>query len=93
MTKVRDDVGFVIVKSTALEVPPPGVGLETVTEAVLSEARSEPGTSATNSSELTNVVLSGARFQFTTEVETKFVPFTVSVIPGEPGATAAGISG
>jgi hypothetical protein len=86
-------VGLVTVKGTAFDVPPPGAGLETVTEAVLAEARAEAGTSATSWWTFTNAVLSGVPFQFTTEVGTNPVPFTVSVRPGEPGAAASGRSG
>jgi len=46
VAKARVVVGFVIVKNTVLDVPPPGAGLETVTEAVLAEVRLEPGTLA-----------------------------------------------
>jgi hypothetical protein len=38
-------------------------------------------------------VLSGVPFQFTTEVETNCVPFTVSVNPGEPGGALLGARG
>jgi hypothetical protein len=93
LTKVRKDVGPVIVKGTALDVPPPGLGFETVTEAVLAEARLEPGTSATSLSELTNVVASAAPFQLTTDVETNPAPFTVSVTLALPGGAASGASG
>jgi hypothetical protein len=36
-------------------------------------------------------VASAVPFQFTVEVETKFVPFTVNVNPGPPAATQAGL--
>jgi hypothetical protein len=42
---------------------------------------------------LTNCVLRGLPFQFTTDPETKPVPFTVSVNPGAPGATLVGTNG
>jgi hypothetical protein len=86
-------VGTVTVNGTAFEVPPPGAGLKTVTEAVVGTATSEAGTFAKSLLEVTKVVASGAPFQFTTEVETNPVPFTVSVRPGEPGAAASGTSG
>jgi hypothetical protein len=91
--KATDSVGVVIVNGTALEVPPPGAGLETVTDTVLAETRSEGGTSACTLSTPTNVVLSGAPFQFTTEVETNPVPFTVIVNPGDPGTALDGTRG
>jgi hypothetical protein len=46
VVKASDDVGFVIVKKTGFDAPPPGAGLATATEAVVAEARSGPGTSA-----------------------------------------------
>jgi hypothetical protein len=48
VAKARDFVGVVIVKGTALDVPPPGAGLETVTEAMRAEARSDLGTTASS---------------------------------------------
>jgi len=93
VANANEVVGTVTVKGRAFDVPTPGPGLETVTEAVVAEARSELGTSACNLSTLTNVVLSGVPFQFTTEVETNCVPFTVSVNPGEPGSTLDGTRG
>jgi len=48
---------------------------------------------AVNCELLTNWVWSGVPFQLTTDPETKPVPFTVSVIPGPPGAVLAGTSG
>ena len=73
--------------------PPPGPGFNTVTDAVLALAMSEVGTLAVNCESLTNVVASVWRFQFTTEPETKPVPFTVRVNPSPPGLTASGTSG
>jgi hypothetical protein len=40
----------------------------------------------------TNVVASGLPFQFTVEVETKLLPFTVSVNCGPPAAVQFGLS-
>jgi hypothetical protein len=42
---------------------------------------------------LTKVVAKGLPFQFTTEEETKPVPFTVIVKPALPGVVASGTSG
>jgi hypothetical protein len=42
---------------------------------------------------LTNVVALALPFQCTTELDTKSVPFTVSVNPGPPGSAASGTSG
>ena len=81
------------VNGTAFEVPPPGAGLKTVTEAVVATVTSEAGTVANSLLEVTKVVASVAPFQFTTEVETNPVPFTVRVNPGEPGTTLVGTRG
>jgi hypothetical protein len=51
------------------------------------------GTVAVNWELLTKTVLSGLPLQFTTDPETKPAPFTVSVKPELPGATASGTSG
>src|SRR5215469_12680500 len=80
-------------KNTAFEVPPPGLGLTTVTEAVPAVAMSEAGTLAVNCELLTKVVLSGLPFQSTVAPETKPVPLTVSLNPAPPGLTASGTKG
>jgi hypothetical protein len=64
----------------------------TVTEAVPGVAMSEDGTVAVSCVEETNVVTSGLPFQFTVEVETKLLPFTVSVNCGPPAAVQFGVS-
>ena len=58
-------IGLLIVKVRALEVPPPGVGLKTVIEAVPVAAMLAEGTVADKFVELTNVVASGAPFHMT----------------------------
>ena len=68
-----------MVNVCALDVPPPGGGLTTVTEAVPGDATSAAVTVAVTCVEETNVVASVVAFHFTVEVETKFVPFTVRV--------------
>jgi hypothetical protein len=93
VVKARVVVGFVIVKRSTFDVPPPGVGLKTVTEAVWAEVSAEAGTSATSWWELTKAVPRAAPFHFTTEVETNPVPFTVRANSGDPGATLVGTSG
>ena len=65
--------------------------LTTVTDAVPAVAINAAGTVAVSSVEETNVVVSAVPFQFTIEVETKFVPFTVTVKSGPPGATQVGL--
>jgi len=63
----------------------------TVTEAVPGVAMSAAGTVAVSRVEDTNVVASGLPFQFTVEVETKLLPFTVSVNCGPPAAMQVGL--
>jgi hypothetical protein len=76
-----------------MELPPPGLGLTTVTEAVDALAMSDSRTAAVNWKLLTKVVGRGLPFQFTTEAETNPAPFTVRVNPAPPGAVASGTSG
>ena len=76
--------GLLIVRVWALEVPPPGAGVNTVTEAVPATAMSAAGIAAVNRVEETNVVVRSAPFQSTTELATKPVPLTVSVKPDPP---------
>jgi hypothetical protein len=83
---------LVIVIVTALDVAPQGLGFTTVIEAVPLVAIREAGTVAVSWVEETNVVVSAVAFHFTVEVETKFVPFTVKVNCGPPGATQLGLS-
>lgn len=64
-------------KVCALEVPPPGVGLVTVMLYVPAVIRSDAGIEAVSLIEELYVVVLGEPAKFTTEVGTKFVPFTV----------------
>ena len=86
-------VGLVMLRNSGFEVPPPGAGLDTVTEAVFAVAMFVVGTEAVSWELLTKVVTSAMPFQFTVAPETNWVPFTVSVNPGPPGTTAEGTSG
>lgn len=91
--EVRAGTGFVaavMVKVTEFDWPPPGVGFVTVTEGVPEVARSPARIAAVNCVALTKVVVLGAPLKITDEVETKFVPFTISVNPPEPAAAFAG---
>lgn len=84
MTGNGREVGAVSVKSKAPEVV---VELETVTAtvpvspAVPGKAVSAGKITAVSCVELTKVVERGDPFQFTTSPSTKFVPFTVKVMP------------
>jgi hypothetical protein len=83
-------IGFVpllIAKLTMLEVPPPGVGLVTVTAAVPADAIAAAGMAAVNCVELTNVA-GVVPPKLTVEVTRKFVPLTVRVKPAAVPATA-----
>jgi hypothetical protein len=74
----------------AFDVPPHG--LSTAIEAVPGFARREADTVAVSCVEETNVVGSAAPFQFTSEVERKFVPLTVNVNCESPAAAQVGLS-
>src|SRR6267378_1536476 len=82
----------VIVKVWALDVPPPGAGVNTVTVAVPAAARSACGIAAVSSVADPNVVTRFAPFHRTTELPTKLVPVTVSVNPGPPAGAEVGFS-
>ena len=79
-----------IVSVTGIDVAPEHVGFTTVIDAVPGLAMRMAGTVAVTCVEETNDVASGEPFQFTVEVETKFVPFTVNVNCGPPGVTQVG---
>jgi len=83
--------GLLKVKVWALEVPPPGAGLNTVTWAVPAAAMSAAVIAAVNWVEETKVVVRSAPFQRTTDPETKFVPFTVSVNAAPPAVREDGL--
>jgi hypothetical protein len=80
-----------IVNVCAFDVPPPGLGFTTVTRAVPAVVIRETGTVAVSSVDETNVVPRAVPFQFTVEVETKFVPFTVNVNCAPPAAAQVGL--
>src|SRR5579872_6482997 len=84
---------FTTAKVTGFEVPPPGVGLVTVTVAVPTVAISVARIDAVSFELLTNVVARALPFQLTTDVDTKPVPDTVSVKAAPPGAAKVGTSG
>jgi hypothetical protein len=71
-------------------VPPPGGAFTTVTEAVPGVAMSAAEMEAVSLVLLKNVVLRADPFQSTTEPETKFEPFTVSVKAGPPAVALLG---
>ena len=73
----------------AFEVP--AHGLTTVIEAVPGKAMREADTVAVSCVEETNVVVSAAPFQFTIEVEMKFMPLTVNVNCISPSEAQVGL--
>ena len=81
---VRMETGLLIVKVTVLDVPPPGVGLNTVTEAVPGLVMSPAGTVAVSCVALINVVVNATPFHRTIAPLTKLVPVTASVNAGPP---------
>jgi hypothetical protein len=88
---------LLIVKVAPLEVPPPGVGVYTVTWAVPPDAISDEGIVACKA--VTNpppvvvgVVVRFDPFQRTTEEELKVLPFTVKVNPAPPAVALAGLN-
>src|SRR5205809_707882 len=84
--------GLLMVNVSAPEVPPPGVGENTVTDAVPAVATSLAGIAARNCVPLTNVVVRALLFHRTTDPLTKFVPFTVSVKAPPPAVVLVGDS-
>jgi hypothetical protein len=79
-----------ILKFTEFEVPPPGVGFVTVIAGVPTLVTSVDKIAAVNCVAFTKVVVLGLPPKFTTELETKFVPFTVSESAPEPTVTPVG---
>src|SRR5207245_11536223 len=84
--------GWWRVNVRAPEVPPPGVGENTVTDAVPAVATSLAGIAARNCVPLTNVVVRALLFHRTTDPLTKFVPFTVRVKAAAPTVALPGVS-
>ena len=91
LIEVMVGTGLLIVKVTEFEVPPPGGGLTTVTDAVPAVATFAAGTIAVSLIEETNVVVRAKPFQLTVEVETKLVPFTVRANWALPAMVEAGL--
>lgn len=81
-----------IVSVRAVEAPPPGDGLNTVTKIAPPAARLPMGTSAVTCVALTIVVVSATPFHFTTEPVTKFAPVSVNVKAAPPASAVVGES-
>ena len=89
VSEVSVGTGLLMLKVAAFDVPPPGVGLNTVTCAVPPVAISAAVMAAVTWAPLTKVVVRLKPFHCTTEAPTKFEPFTVSV-KADPPARALG---
>jgi len=83
--------GLLMVNVWAADVPPPGAGVTTVTEAVPAVAISVAGTIAVSWAEDINVVASGEPFQSAVEAAEKFDPFKVNVNCAPPAVVEAGL--
>ena len=84
-------VPALIVKVCAFELPPPGAGLNTVTEAVPADAMSAAVIAAVSWVEDTYVVVRLAPFHCTMEPLTKLLPLTVSVKAAPPAVADVGL--
>ena len=91
-SELIDGRGLLIVKVDPPDVPPPGVGLKTVTVAVPAVVISLARIDAVSCVLLTNVVVRLEPFHFTEAPETKLEPLTVSVKPEPPAVPLAGES-
>src|SRR5207245_2107844 len=85
----RHGTATAIVNGKAVEVPPSGAGLNTVTCAVPGVRMSVARIVAWSSVVRRTVVGRFAPFQRTTELETKLLPFTFKTKPPVPAATMA----
>src|SRR5450432_2481397 len=81
-------VGFVMPNDCGLEVPPPGVGLTTVTWAVAAAATSAATSAACNCPGLIKVVVLALPFHCTDDPATNPAPLTVTVGAEDPGSAA-----
>ena len=84
--------GAETVKPSADELPPPGVGDTTVTDACVALVKSEAGIVALNSDADTYVVDSGVPFHSTVETGSKPLPAIVSVNCEAPVVAEFGVS-
>ncbi len=92
LSEVTVGSGLLTVKvSAGVDVPPPGAGLDTVTVSAPAVAMSAALIAAVICVALTNVVTFALPLKFTTEVFTKFVPFTVSVNAAPPAVAVVGL--
>jgi hypothetical protein len=81
-----------MVKLTALDVPPPGEGLETVKVAVPAATMSLAGIVAVRAVELSKVDVSGVPFQLTVEAVIKPEPVSMTVVAAAPAFAELGFA-
>ena len=86
-----EGTGLLIANVSAPEMPPPGVGVETVTVTMPSVVMSAPVIAACKPVPETKVVGRALPFHWTVEEETKLVPVTVNVNPALPATTELGL--
>src|ERR1700691_2653878 len=91
--RVGDGFGWLAIVNTKFAVvPPPGVGFVTVMLAGPTVVMSLDRIDAVSWVELTKVVVFALPLNFTMEVDTKPVPFTVRVKPAPPAVAPFGLS-
>jgi len=90
LSSVMAGRGTCSVKVAALEAPPPGAGVETVTIAVPGVAMSAAVIAACKLVLETKVVVRALPFHWTVDEEIKLEPVTVNVNPAVPETTAFG---
>jgi hypothetical protein len=78
------------VRFVAFEVPPPGLGVTTVTGKLPALVNWAAGATAVNWVELTKLVASDVPLSSTVDCGVKLVPVTVNVVSGLPASTVAG---
>jgi|SRR5690242_4487220 len=83
-------IGRNVVRARAEDVPPPGVGLKTVTRLLPRDCKSVAGIVAVSWKLPTKVVGRGEPFHWTTDPGTKLEPDRVRVNPGLPTAADVG---
>src|SRR5260370_39092314 len=88
--EVSVGTGMLTVKVCAVVVPPPGAGVVTNTLTLPAMAISAAVIAAVSCLSLTNVVVFATPLKFTTDVVTKFPPFTVSAKPAPPTVALEG---
>ncbi|HWW18376.1 MAG TPA: hypothetical protein VNY81_07150 [Candidatus Saccharimonadales bacterium] len=89
---VTTGIGLLIVKASALDVPPPGAGVATLTIAVPAAAMSAAVIAACKLVLEAEVVVRAFPFHCTVEADTKLAPVTVRVNAAPPATAELGFS-